>query len=1093
MTLPFPATQDGWRRLIDYALHCVEAEAAAAEPTPFGNLVGAAAGSAEQLVTGRADSIPAPPALVSALDRPPPDAASGPTSLFYGWPLIVTGDERADYMAVPLFVLFLSSERTDRGWRLSPATTPEINLAAFARNADATSELRAQRLPVGGDAEEWAALVREAAGRLDLSMRGSLDPDSLRGLAPPPSSPGLYNMAAVFRDPGAAALQITMNLHRDLSAMRERTDWEDTAAGVLLGAAQEPSPADGPLAAPLRVNRAQLGLLETIRTQPLTVITGPPGTGKTQVVVNAVATAALDGDRVLVTSTNNAAVNEPFARVRGDIAPGVLVRTGNRDVKAGVAEQISAAYTHGGSYEGRDSDFAVRRLRRVAEARAVIAERADRVRMLRSEARRIEAGAPRTEDDWREIDEVVRGDGGGDPESAWAGAGDAARTLFDAEREQESSAELLAETLSRRDRALAEVTALREDLQDGSRPVAPPGSAEAAADAAAKAREPNARTLLGLGERRHARLRRTHGLRVDAPMDDVARWAEAEGEWLESSAALDAARRRDAAAAPSVASAAVALAVALERPGAGRGDLGEWAAAGVRAMDSRAELERARTEIERLEREGRSEDGDRGQASALAVADEDWRDASLDAVRARSSERLGSDMPDFGNVSLNAGPFSNMVAQAMDRFPAWACTTMSLRGSFPLEAGFFDLTILDEASQCSLAAVLPAAYRTLRLAVIGDPNQLRPVATAGEAIMSRIVRASGADETALHDSGFHHLSGSAYRAFAHVADPFMFTDHYRCHPSIARWFNEAFYGGRLDVLTDISEWDPLPDPLAWVDCDAESARPPRGGGWVNERQALAAVEALREALRPGLTAGVITPYRAQAAKIEQYAKRDLPSDVLDAAEFLCGTAHRLQGAERDVIVFATTATPRMPNSALAWMEIERYLINVAVSRARRSLIVIGHPRIDAVRSPTLHGLREYVLGENWGADPAADDAAGAAGDGSGAGVDMEAARRCARQAMEARGLQPLADFSAAGYELDFALDEGDVRINVEIEDRESEPGGERSAADRERDGALQAAGWHVVRVSARRCCDQQNAIGFEIATAVNRLRMGSEA
>lgn len=190
--------------------------------------------------------------------------------------------------------------------------------------------------------------------------------------------------------------------------------------------------------------------------------------------------------------------------------------------------------------------------------------------MLRSEARRIEAGAPRTEDDWREIDEVVRGDGVGDPESAWDRAGDAARALFAAERERESSAELLAETLSRRDRALAEVTGRREDLQDGSMPVAPPGSA----DAAAKACEPSARTLLGLGERRHARLRRTHGLRADAPMDDVARWAEAEGEWLESSAELDAAQRRDAAAEPSVASAAVALAVVLDRPGAhfeGRG------------------------------------------------------------------------------------------------------------------------------------------------------------------------------------------------------------------------------------------------------------------------------------------------------------------------------------------------------------------------------------------------------------------------------------------------------------------------------------------------------------------------------------------
>jgi len=44
----------------------------------------------------------------------------------------------------------------------------------------------------------------------------------------------------------------------------------------------------------------------------------------------------------------------------------------------------------------------------------------------------------------------------------------------------------------------------------------------------------------------------------------------------------------------------------------------------------------------------------------------------------------------------------------------WACTTLAIKPNFPLTPGLFDLVIVDEASQCGLAAVLPAAYRAKR-------------------------------------------------------------------------------------------------------------------------------------------------------------------------------------------------------------------------------------------------------------------------------------------------------------------------------------------------------------------------------------------
>ena len=51
------------------------------------------------------------------------------------------------------------------------------------------------------------------------------------------------------------------------------------------------------------------------------------------------------------------------------------------------------------------------------------------------------------------------------------------------------------------------------------------------------------------------------------------------------------------------------------------------------------------------------------------------------------------------------------VARTLPYLPAWACTSLSTQPNFPLKSGLFDLLIVDEASQCALADVLPLAYR----------------------------------------------------------------------------------------------------------------------------------------------------------------------------------------------------------------------------------------------------------------------------------------------------------------------------------------------------------------------------------------------
>ena len=56
--------------------------------------------------------------------------------------------------------------------------------------------------------------------------------------------------------------------------------------------------------------------------------------------------------------------------------------------------------------------------------------------------------------------------------------------------------------------------------------------------------------------------------------------------------------------------------------------------------------------------------------------------------------------------------------------PCWAVTSLSTRGRLPFSAGYYDLVVFDEASQCDIASALPLLYRAKSAVIIGDPQQL---------------------------------------------------------------------------------------------------------------------------------------------------------------------------------------------------------------------------------------------------------------------------------------------------------------------------------------------------------------------------------
>lgn len=125
-----------------------------------------------------------------------------------------------------------------------------------------------------------------------------------------------YNRPILFRSERSV---YTAHLRRELDALSKYPRFLEVAMDTSLGSLLSPrnksksqgvSRSSGSELIEIRpLNTSQERALQSALTAPLTVITGPPGTGKSQVVVNLLANAAVRGKPVLFASKNNKAVD----------------------------------------------------------------------------------------------------------------------------------------------------------------------------------------------------------------------------------------------------------------------------------------------------------------------------------------------------------------------------------------------------------------------------------------------------------------------------------------------------------------------------------------------------------------------------------------------------------------------------------------------------------------------------------------------------------------------------------------------------------------------------------------------------------------
>ncbi|WP_156428627.1 AAA domain-containing protein [Magnetospirillum sp. XM-1] len=250
--------------------------------------------------------------------------STGDGTIHLGFPLDVFGQKSAGIMvravcSVPLrwkatqddVVVFETVETSvtlNAGWMAYHRK--HVNFQALAERIgngvvdDDTEDGEADALQTQQfDLKELCLLLNMAFAK---KRNGDLKPEATDFSLP--SSVGMHNVAALFVTSGARYSAASI---RDLEVLSKApvTEHQGTALGTLLGLTPPARTDDNAVLEPIDLTYSQLAAVRSALSEPLTVITGPPGTGKSQVVTAILGSAAAHGRTVLFASRNHAALD----------------------------------------------------------------------------------------------------------------------------------------------------------------------------------------------------------------------------------------------------------------------------------------------------------------------------------------------------------------------------------------------------------------------------------------------------------------------------------------------------------------------------------------------------------------------------------------------------------------------------------------------------------------------------------------------------------------------------------------------------------------------------------------------------------------
>ena len=234
---------------------------------------------------------------------------------------------------------------------------------------------------------------------------------------------------------------------------------------------------------------------------------------------------------------------------------------------------------------------------------------------------------------------------------------------------------------------------------------------------------------------------------------------------------------------------------------------------------------------------------------------------------------------------------------------------------------YFDIVLMDEAGQCDIAVSLVPIIRGNNLMLVGDPQQLNPVIVLDKYTNEQLMKINGVSRA------YNFIEKSIYQCYIEndsISEEILLSNHYRCNSKIIDFNNKKYYNNRLKIKSTNKE----NEPLQFIEIKDNISN--------IKNASLYEAEEICNFIKnnPEKSIGVITPFVNQKETINKM----LESNNINVP---CGTVHTFQGDEKDIILFSLALTEKTGQKTYDWLKNNKELINVATSRAKDKLVIVG--------------------------------------------------------------------------------------------------------------------------------------------------------
>jgi hypothetical protein len=336
--------------------------------------------------------------------------------------------------------------------------------------------------------------------------------------------------------------------------------------------------------------------------------------------------------------------------------------------------------------------------------------------------------------------------------------------------------------------------------------------------------------------------------------------------------------------------------------------------------------------------------------------------AFVDAAAKPLRHNLGMLMNTFGGRSLPVAEKTALIQELWSSLflvvPVVSTTFASVErmlGDLPPQA--IGWLFVDEAGQALPQAAVGAILRSRRAVVVGDPVQIEPTVILPDALTIAICRQFGVDPDrcnapnasvqTLADSATPYMAEfQAIHGSRTVGAPLLV--HRRCSEPMFGISNAIAYNG-LMVQAKAAAPSRIGDvlgPSAWIDVQGGAAEkwcPEEGDMVLTLLRRLARTE-----LVPDLY--LVTPFVIVAENLRRIVRGSgvlgrWTEDPWRWVSERIGTVHTVQGREAEAVIFVLGAPAPHQTGARGWAGGFPNLLNVAVTRAKERLYVVGNRRL----------------------------------------------------------------------------------------------------------------------------------------------------